>query len=90
MRCIKPNAQKSKDIFAMRMVVEQLRCAGVIPFPSRPPPTAPPAAPFALTSYSPRSPPLCIPAPPPSFQLRRSDRGDPDLAERLSESHADR
>lgn len=24
-RCIKPNSEKSKDVFAMRMVVEQLR-----------------------------------------------------------------
>ena len=29
-RCIKPNAVKSKDAFTMAMVVEQLRCAGVI------------------------------------------------------------
>lgn len=29
-RCIKPNAIKSKDAFTMGMVVEQLRCAGVI------------------------------------------------------------
>lgn len=29
-RCIKPNAQKSRDIFDRNMVVEQLRCAGMI------------------------------------------------------------
>ena len=29
-RCIKPNAVKSKEVFQMQMVVEQLRCAGVI------------------------------------------------------------
>ena len=29
-RCIKPNAVKSARAFDMRMVVEQLRCAGVI------------------------------------------------------------
>ena len=29
-RCIKPNPVKSKDVFSMQMVVEQLRCAGVI------------------------------------------------------------
>jgi len=29
-RCIKPNQVKSKDVFTMNMVVEQLRCAGVI------------------------------------------------------------
>mmetsp|Transcript_50054 Transcript_50054/g.64134 ORF Transcript_50054/g.64134 Transcript_50054/m.64134 type:complete len:1151 (-) Transcript_50054:283-3735(-) len=29
-RCIKPNPMKSKELFNMKMVVEQLRCAGVI------------------------------------------------------------
>jgi myosin-5 len=29
-RCIKPNSGKSKEVFTMQMVVEQLRCAGVI------------------------------------------------------------
>jgi myosin-5 len=29
-RCLKPNPVKSKDVFTMQMVVEQLRCAGVI------------------------------------------------------------
>lgn len=29
-RCIKPNPLKSKEVFSMQMVVEQLRCAGVI------------------------------------------------------------
>jgi len=29
-RCIKPNPFKSKDAFVMKMVAEQLRCAGVI------------------------------------------------------------
>jgi len=29
-RCLKPNQVKSKDVFTMNMVVEQLRCAGVI------------------------------------------------------------
>ena len=29
-RCIKPNAVKSNEVFQMQMVVEQLRCAGVI------------------------------------------------------------
>jgi myosin heavy subunit len=29
-RCIKPNSAKSNQLFFMQMVVEQLRCAGVI------------------------------------------------------------
>ena len=29
-RCIKPNSVKSKDVFVRKMVVEQLRCAGMI------------------------------------------------------------
>lgn len=29
-RCIKPNPMKSNQLFNMKMVVEQLRCAGVI------------------------------------------------------------